>query len=99
MTTSRIVLALVLAGVAAPALGEKCHHCNFEDEPIIVMGGNQARNTGQPVAPGSLPAGTATPEQPFLGRIMQGAKRSPGAQPAPRPTPSPAPPAGHAIRR
>lgn len=98
MTPSCIALALMLAGIAAPALGEKCHHCNLEDEPIIVVGGGPG-NTGRPVAPGSLPAETATPEQPFLGRVMRGAKRSPGAQPSPRPTPSPAPPARPATRR
>jgi hypothetical protein len=36
MKPNRIVLALALASLAAPALAEKCHYCDFSDEPIIV---------------------------------------------------------------
>jgi hypothetical protein len=36
MKVNRIVLTLVLAGLAAPALAEKCHICDFSDEPIVV---------------------------------------------------------------
>jgi hypothetical protein len=33
---NRIALAFVLAGLAAPALAEKCSVCDFSDEPIVV---------------------------------------------------------------
>jgi hypothetical protein len=36
MKTNRIALALALAGLAGPALAEKCHICDFSDEPIVV---------------------------------------------------------------
>jgi hypothetical protein len=36
MQVNRIILALVCAGLAAPALAEKCSVCDFSDEPIVV---------------------------------------------------------------
>lgn len=36
MKPNRIVLALAFAGLAAPAFAEKCHNCDFSDEPIVV---------------------------------------------------------------
>jgi hypothetical protein len=33
---NRIALAFVLAGLASPALAEKCSVCDFSDEPIVV---------------------------------------------------------------
>jgi hypothetical protein len=36
MNPNRIALTLVLAGLAAPAFAEKCHICDFSDEPIVV---------------------------------------------------------------
>jgi hypothetical protein len=36
MKPNRIVLALAFAGLAAPAFADKCHNCDFSDEPIVV---------------------------------------------------------------
>ena len=36
MHANRIALAFVLAGLATPALAEKCSVCDFSDEPIVV---------------------------------------------------------------
>ena len=45
MHANRIALAFVLAGLATPALAEKCSVCDFSDEPIVVK---PTRSSGAP---------------------------------------------------
>jgi hypothetical protein len=60
MTPSRIVLALAAAALAAPAFAEKCHICDFSDEPIIVTPKKAVGPTPLD-APGGLAAAPARP--------------------------------------
>jgi len=44
MVLNRIALALVLAGLATPVFAEKCvGSCDFNDEPLVVKGGKDAK--------------------------------------------------------
>ncbi|MGE5793761.1 MAG: hypothetical protein ACM36B_13790 [Bacteroidota bacterium] len=60
MNPNRIALALVLASLAAPAFAEKCHICDFSDEPIVVTPKKSVGLTPLD-APGGL---AAAPSQP-----------------------------------
>ena len=58
MKPNRIALALVLAGLAAPAFAEKCvGSCDFNDEPLIVTPTKKSSAT----APSGLTAAPAMP--------------------------------------
>jgi hypothetical protein len=79
MKSNRILLALALAGLASPTLAEKCHICDFSDEPIVVK---PAKATG----------GTATlaPIDARAGATKLGNERGLGTQRPPVPGPAPA---------
>jgi len=55
MKPNRIALALVLAGLAAPAFAEKCvGSCDFNDEPLVVKGDKKQTGAEQPAASNGL---------------------------------------------
>jgi hypothetical protein len=105
MNPNRIALALVLAGLAAPALAEKCHICDFSDEPIVVTPKKSVGLTPLD-APGGLAAVPADPTHAIVSggsgndRVSSGRGNDPmqrgdaiGATVLPPPTA-----AGHEIR-
>lgn len=59
MQVDRIILALTLVAPATPALAEKCHYCDFSDQPIVVTPkkASAPAPAGQPAA--ALTAGQA----------------------------------------
>ena len=76
MHAKRIALAFVLAGLAAPALAEKCSVCDFSDEPIVVKPTKQSSGGYKD---DDLPAGLAaeptTQEGTFFSKVVGAAKR------------------------
>jgi hypothetical protein len=58
MKLKRIVAALVVAAFATPVWAEKCHVCDFSDEPIVVKGKKASTSPSKPTT-----ETTATPRR------------------------------------
>jgi hypothetical protein len=76
LKTNHSVLALVLASLAAPALAEKCHICDFSDEPIVVKPTTQSSGGYMDEdVPAGLAAEPTTKEGTFFSKVVGAAKK------------------------
>lgn len=75
MKANHSVLALVLASLAAPVLAEKCHICDFSDEPIVVKPTTQSSGGYMDEdVPAGLAAEPTTKEGTIFSKVV-GAKK------------------------